>query len=136
VSIPHSFTAAKAAVNITAAGAGARCYIGVYDQDGTKQSQSDFIDASATGIKLATFTTQPVLSTGSYYVAWSCDNTSVRIAGASGDTNAAGLLNANSATFVSLGISTALTSSGVMPASLGTVAASAIDTPQVILFNR
>ena len=122
---------ANLAFRIAAASAGGLAGVGMYDKDKNKLFALEGVDTTATGVKTGAVSPSVTLEPGVYYVAWTGDNTTVLFNGGSATTPSAQILNAIAA---KVGNAANTSSSGVLPATLGTITG-AVLAPAILMIE-
>lgn len=124
VHLPFRITVNSIHFNIAVAVAGGLCSVGIYSDDGnTLLIDSGVKSTTSTGLASTTLAAPVTLAPGWYWIAYTCDNASSAISGASGSTAVSPVLN-GATTHVGAAANTS--SAGVLPATLGTISASSV----------
>lgn len=119
------FTISSVSARVTAGVSTATMNFGVYSIAGNKLLDSGAMAAASSSSSPSNAITPVTLPVGTYYFAQSADHTGVQVMAFSlGNTAMADLINANGS--IKIGQATNSTSSGVMPATLGTISADSI----------
>ncbi|KKL66706.1 hypothetical protein LCGC14_2142280, partial [marine sediment metagenome] len=116
--LPYRVLVANLAFNIAVASASGLCGLGIYDKDKNKLFALEGVDTTVTGVKTGAVAPSVTLDPGIYYVVWTADNTTVLFSAGPTASTSGGILNAITA---KTGNAANTSSSGVLPATLGTV---------------
>lgn len=108
--------------------------LGLYDAGGSLVVETGAIDVSSTGIQQITISPTSTLEPGVYFLAYTADGTTARFRGINTGSNTDNLLNAGSV--AKAGRAANSSSSGVLPATLGTITAENGNPMALVLFGR
>ena len=132
VVIPYTITVGKVVGNITTVSSGQNMFAGVYDTSGNKLLEAALSCAALNGVSL-TLGTPVTLTPGTYLYAYSASDTTCA---ASGSSLSGGWFNMLDKNTTRTATAANAVSSGVMPATLGTLTFNSSFTPIYAMLER
>lgn len=129
--LPFNTLVRKLAFNVTTLFAGGNCGVGIYSAAGNLLVNSGAVSTASTGNKTATLATPVLLTPGTYFLAWTGDNTTFTLLGFTVGS-LEGLMRANNAN--RNGIAANASSGGVLPATLGAITGGGFN-PAAVFFE-
>jgi len=132
VVIPYTITVGKVVANITTVSAGQNMFVGVYDSSGNKLLEAALSCATVNGVSTS-LGTPVTLTPGTYLYSVSASDTTCAASGASLSGGWFNLLDKNTTRTATAANSV---SSGVMPATLGTLTFNSSFTPITTMLER